>query len=257
MPTTLEKAEAFRALHARDGVFVIPNPWDIGSARLLESLGFECLATTSAGFAVAHGRSDGEMSLDAKIEHCRALAAATNVPIAADLENGFGHSPEEVALCIRRCGEAGVVGGSIEDYRNDPADPFYPFDVAVERIRAAVEAARALPFPFTLTARAEHLLHGGTDLDEVIERLRAYQEAGADVLYAPGLRTVEQVRAVASTVDRPLNVLGTMLPQATVAELGAAGAKRISVGGSLHHHAAAALKRAATALRDEGRLGWS
>lgn len=256
MGTTHDKAATFRALHARAGAFAIPNPWDLGSAKLLERLGFECLATTSAGFAEGIGRRDGQVSLDDKVAHCRMLAEATSLPISADLENGFGHSPEAVATCIRRIGEAGVVGGSIEDFTGDPAAPFYDLGHAIERIAAAVEAARALPFPFTLTARAEHLLRGGKDLDEAIRRLIAYQDAGADVLYAPGLTTLAQVREVVAAVDRPVNVLGVFLPTVTVDELGAAGAKRISVGSALQRFAFDALERAAVQLRD-GRLAWT
>ncbi|HSG88781.1 MAG TPA: isocitrate lyase/phosphoenolpyruvate mutase family protein [Pseudomonadales bacterium] len=256
MRSTRDKGEAFRALHERPGAFPIPNPWDLGSARRLEALGFEALATTSAGCAEALGRRDGELSLDDVVAHCAALAAATTLPISADLENGFGHDGEAVAECIRRCGAAGVVGGSIEDYTGDPAKPIYELPHAVERIAAAVEAAAALPFPFVLTARCEHLLRGGRDLDEVLRRLLAYEAAGADVLFAPGLSTLAQVRLVTSAVARPVNVLGPFLPTATVADLAAAGAKRISVGSALQRHAYAALDAAAILLRDEGRLAW-
>ncbi|TFH46386.1 MAG: isocitrate lyase/phosphoenolpyruvate mutase family protein, partial [Lysobacterales bacterium] len=193
MATQLEKADRFKALHERDGAFVIPNPWDPGSARLLAALGFEALATTSSGFANSIGRPDGEVSLEEKIAHCRALCAATDLPVSADLEKCFADSPEGAAETIRMAAEAGVVGGSIEDFSGDAGKPIYDFDLAVERVHAAVEAARSLDFPFTLTARAENLLHGRNDLDDTIRRLQAFEEVGADVLYAPALTTLEQV----------------------------------------------------------------
>lgn len=248
-----EKAERFRELHQRDGAFLIPNPWDAGSARLLEGLGFEALATTSAGFAQALGKLDGAVTLEEKLAHCRALAAATRVPVSADLENGFADDPDGVARTIRLVAETGVVGGSIEDYSGER---IYDFDHAVERVQAAVEAARSLDFPFTLTARAENLLRGRDDLDDTIRRLQAYSRAGADVLYAPGLSTLEQVREVCGAVDKPVNVLAAFFPQATAADLAEAGAKRISVGSALANVAIGALLAAGREMREQGGFGW-
>jgi len=249
------KAERFRALHQRAGAFVIPNPWDAGSARVLEALGFEALATTSSGFAYSLGRLDGQVTLEEKIAHCRALCGASTLPVSADLENGFGDAPEQAAATIRAVAETGVVGGSIEDYSGDPQRPIYELPLAVERIAAAVEAARSLPFQFTLTARAENLLHGRDDLDDTIRRLQAYEQAGADVLYAPGLSTLEQVRAVTGAVSGPVNVLAVLVRGATVEQLAEAGARRLSVGGALSFAALGGLLRAARELR-EGGFGW-
>jgi len=234
---------------------VIPNPWDAGSARLLTSLGFEALATTSAGFAWTLGRLDGTVTLDEKLEHCRALCQATDLPVSADLENGFVDAPEDVADTIRRAAETGLVGGSIEDFTGNDDDPIYELAHAVERVQAAAEAAERLPTPFLLTARAENLLHDRPDLDDTIRRLQAFEQAGAHVLYAPGLRSLEEVRLVTSSVVRPVNVLGPMVQGATVAELADAGAKRISVGGALARAALGGALRAAAALR-EGRFEW-
>jgi 2-methylisocitrate lyase-like PEP mutase family enzyme len=254
-PSQQKKAERFRALHQRDRTFVIPNPWDAGSARILEALGFEALATTSSGFANSLGRLDGQVDLDEKIAHCRALCAASDLPVSADLENGFGPAPEQAAATIRAAAAAGVAGGSIEDFSGDPAQPIYELAHATERIAAAAEAARSLDFPFILTARAENLLHGRRDLDDTIRRLRAYEEAGADVLYAPGLSTLEQVREVTAAVSRPVNVLAVLVRGATVAELEEAGARRLSVGGALALAAMGGLLRAARELR-AGTFGW-
>jgi 2-methylisocitrate lyase-like PEP mutase family enzyme len=241
------KAQAFRALHAGEP-FVIPNPWDAGSARVLAALGFRALASTSSGFAYALGRLDGETTLDEVVAHAVALDRATDLPVSVDLENGYGESPESAALAISHIGEAGAVGGSIEDYDRDGR--LYERGHAVERVAAAVEAARALPFPFTLTARAENHIRGNPDLDDTIERLRAYEDAGADVLYAPGLRTIEDIRAVCGSVSRPVNVLA--VPELTMAELAEAGAQRVSVGGSLTWVAVNAFAEAARAIRDDG-----
>jgi 2-methylisocitrate lyase-like PEP mutase family enzyme len=251
--TQLEKAERFRALHVRDGAFVIPNPWDAGSARLLEGLGFEALATTSAGFAQALGRLDGSVTLEEKLAHCRALAAVTDVPVSADLENCFADDPATAARTIRLAAEAGVVGGSIEDYSGTDV---YDFALAVERVHAAVEVARSLDFPFTLTARAENMLRGRNDLGDTIRRLQAFAEAGADVLYAPGLKTLDEVREVSRSVDRPLNVLAPFLKGATVAELEQAGAKRVSIGSTLADAAIGAIVRAGREMLDTGSFGW-
>ena len=248
-PTQRERADAFRALH--DGeTFVIPNPWDAGSARVLEALGFEALASTSSGFAFTLGRPDGGATLDEVVAHTRSLVEASRLPVSVDLENGYGPAPEDAARAITRAAEAGAVGGSIEDY--DPAGGVYGLGHAVERIAAAVEAARALDFPFTLTARAENHIRGNPDLDDTIARLQAFEVAGADVLYAPGLRTREEVRTVCAAVSRPVNVLA--VPALTVAELAGAGARRISVGGSLTWVAVRALVDAAEAIRDRGDL---
>jgi 2-methylisocitrate lyase-like PEP mutase family enzyme len=245
--TQPEKAARFRALHAGDP-FVIPNPWDAGSARVLEGLGFEALATTSSGFAFNLGRLDGEVTLDEVIAHVATLSAASELPVSVDLENGYGPEPEAAAHAIERVAEAGAVGGSIEDW--DRAGRLYEAAHAVERVAAAVEAARAFPFPFTLTARAENLLRGNPDLDDTIARLQAYEAVGADVLYAPGLATVEQIEAVCSALAKPVNVLAR--PTLTFAEIAGAGAQRVSVGGALTWTAVSAFVDAATAIRDRG-----
>lgn len=256
MTTQKERAEKFKALHEREGAFVIPNPWDLGSARLLTGLGFEALATTSAGFAHSLGRLDGQITLDEAIEHCRSICAATDLPVSADLENGFADDPAEAAATILLGAQAGLVGGSIEDYSGDPSNPIYDFGLAVERVHAASEAARSLDFPFTLTARAENLLHGRHDLDDTIRRLQAFEAAGADVLYAPGLTTLDEVRLVTGALNKPVNVLAPLIKGVTVAELIGAGAKRISVGGALARAAITALLRAGSAMRDHGSFGW-
>jgi 2-methylisocitrate lyase-like PEP mutase family enzyme len=245
--TQQQKAERFRALHAGEA-FVIPNPWDAGSARVLAALGFKALATTSSGFAFTLGRLDGSVTLDEVVKHTAALDRATDLPVSVDLENGYGADPESAARAVTRVAEAGAVGGSIEDY--DPGGRIYDFDHAVERVAAAVQAARALGFPFTLTARAENHIRGNPDLDDTLARLSAFEDAGADVLYAPGLRTVDEIRAVCGAVSRPVNVLAR--PGVRVADIVAAGAQRISVGGALTWVAASALAAAATAIRDDG-----
>ena len=249
-PTQLEKAEAFRALHEGEP-FVIPNPWDAGSARVLEALGFKALATTSSGFAFTLGRLDGAATLDEVVEHTRALDGASSLPVSIDLENGYGPRPEDAALAVKRAAEAGAVGGSIEDY--DPSGSIYELDHALERVAAAVEQARRQDFPFTLTARAENHIRGQTDLADTIARLQAFEAAGADVLYAPGLRSVEEVKAVCDAVSRPVNVLA--VPQLTMAELVEAGAQRVSVGGSLTWVALSGMVAAAEAIRDRGDFG--
>jgi 2-methylisocitrate lyase-like PEP mutase family enzyme len=257
MANQRETAESFRALHEREGAFVIPNPWDVGSARLLAGLGFEALATTSAGFANSVGRLDGQVTRDEAIEHCRQLSAATDLPVSADLENCFAHDPAKVGETILLGARAGLVGGSIEDYSGDPSHPIYDFGLAVERVHAAVEASRILDFPFTLTARAENLLRGKNDLDDTIRRLQAFEAAGADVLYAPGLTTLDQVRLVTSALSKPVNVLAPMLKGVTVAQLAAAGAKRISTGGALARVAITALLRAGAEMLEAGSFGWT
>ena len=201
MTTQLDKAKQLQALHEGPGTFLAPGPWDVGSARVFEAFGFKALATTSGGFAFSIGKNDGEVTLDEKVEHCRALSAATQIPISADLENGYADAPEAVAETIRRIAESGVVGGSIEDWSG--AD-IYDFDLAVDRIRAAAEAARSLPFPFALTGRCENLLRGKGDLADTIARLQAYEAAGADVLFAPALRSLDDIRSVLKEVSKPL-----------------------------------------------------
>ncbi|HEV7893229.1 MAG TPA: isocitrate lyase/phosphoenolpyruvate mutase family protein [Pyrinomonadaceae bacterium] len=257
MTNQKEKAEKFKALHEREGAFVIPNPWDAGSARLLAGLGFEALATTSAGFANSLGRLDGHVTRDEAVEHCRALCAAVGLPVSADLENCFADEPKEAAATILAGAEAGLVGGSIEDYSGEPSKPIYDFGLAVERVHAAAEAAHSLEFHFMLTARAENFLHDRRDLDDTIRRLQAFEAAGADVLYAPGLKTLDEVRLVAGALSKPLNVLGPLLGRVTVAELADAGAKRISLGGALARAAITALMRASAELRGQGSFGWA
>jgi 2-methylisocitrate lyase-like PEP mutase family enzyme len=245
--TQHEKGERFRALHEGEA-FVIPNPWDAGAARVLEALGFQALATTSSGFAFTLGRPDGAATLDEVVAHTRALAAATALPVSVDLENGYGPDPRDAAAAIERVAEAGAVGGSIEDYDRDGG--LYEADHAAERIAAAAEAARRLPFPFTLTARAENHIRGNPDLDDTIARLRAYERAGADVLFAPGLRTADEVRAVCDAVRRPVNVLAHA--GLTMREIADAGAVRVSVGGALTWVAVNAMVAAAEQIRDTG-----
>jgi 2-methylisocitrate lyase-like PEP mutase family enzyme len=257
MRSQIEKAIAFRALHERQGAFIIPNPWDAGTAKLLAALGFEALATTSLGLANMLGRADSVVTRAEVIENCRIIAAATDLPVNADLENCFAHPPAEAAETIRMAAEAGAVGGSIEDYSGDPANPIYAFDLAVARVRAAAEVAHALPTPFLLTARAENLLHGPHDLAEAIRRLQAYDAAGADVLYAPGLRNLAEVREVTNALRRPFNVVtGWLDPAITATQLAEAGAKRISVGGALSRLALARFVEAASAMRQEGSFAF-
>jgi 2-methylisocitrate lyase-like PEP mutase family enzyme len=251
MTSQAEKAEAFRALHAGEP-FVIPNPWDAGSAKVLAALGFEALATTSSGFAFTLGRLDGGATLAEVVAHVAALAGATDLPVSVDLEHGYGHAPEAAALAIARVAEAGAVGGSIEDY--DPSGRLYDPGHAVERVAAAVEAARALDFPFTLTARAENHIRGNPDLGDTIARLQAFEAAGADVLYAPGLETVEEIGAVCGAVSRPVNVLAR--PGLSLADIAGAGAQRVSVGGGLTWVAVGALADAAQRMRDDGDFSW-
>jgi 2-methylisocitrate lyase-like PEP mutase family enzyme len=247
MTSQEQKAAAFRALHAGEP-FVIPNPWDAGSARVLAALGFKALASTSSGFAFTLGRLDGNVTLDEVVEHARMLARATDLPLSVDLENGFGADPEDAERAVTRVAEAGAVGGSIEDY--DPSGHLYDLGQASERIAAAVEAARRLGFPFTLTARAENHIRGHPDLDDTIARLRAFEAAGADVLYAPGLRGREEIRTVCEAVTKPVNVLA--LPGMSLADLIEAGAQRVSLGGGLAWVAVDAMAAAAREIRDSG-----
>jgi 2-methylisocitrate lyase-like PEP mutase family enzyme len=242
-----ERAHRFRQLH-EGAPFVIPNPWDAGSARMLEALGFQALATTSSGFAFTLGRRDGEVTLEDTVAHVSALVEASTLPVSVDLENGYGPEPQTAALAITRVAEAGAVGGSIEDF--DPNGHLYERNHAVERVQAAVEAARALLFPFTLTARAENHIRGNPDLDDTIARLQAFEAAGADVLYAPGLRSLEDIAAICAAVGKPVNVLA--LPELTMDELAGAGAQRISLGGRLTWTAVAAAGAAAQAILERG-----
>jgi 2-methylisocitrate lyase-like PEP mutase family enzyme len=248
--TQIDKAKRFRELHQRPSTFVIPNPWDAGAARLLTMLGFEALATTSAGFAFTLGRKDGAVTREEAMAHCRLLVAASELPVSADLENCFGDDPATVAETVRLAADTGLVGCSVEDASGDQHQPIYNFAQAVERVAAAVEAARKLPFPFTLTARAENFLHGRQDFDDTIKRLQAFEKAGADVLYAPGLPSLDAVKTVCNAVAKPVNVLAN--GRFSVAELGAAGAKRVSVGGMLSRVAYGAFLRAARELKENG-----
>ncbi len=253
MVTQAERGRAFRALHARAGAFIIPNPWDVGTARLLAHLGFEALATTSMGMAFAAGQRDGAVERPRVIEHLAAIVEATDLPVNADLENGFGDAPETVAETIRMAAAAGAVGGSIEDATGRAGDPIYDRGFAADRMRAAAEAVAALPFPFLLTGRAENYLHGRPDLADTIARLQAYQEAGADVLYAPALATADDIAAVVRSVDRPVNVvMGLRGAQLDLAALAAMGVRRVSLGSTLARTALGALLRAAREMRDEG-----
>src|SRR5712691_4723739 len=260
MRTQAARATAFRALHERPGTFIIPNPWDAGTARLLASLGFEALATTSLGFANSLGRPDGTGAVNRSeiLENCRMIAEATDLPVNADLENCYAHEPRAAAEMIRLAANAGVVGGSIEDATGDPAKPIYDFHFAVERVQAAVEVARSLPIPFMLTARAENLLHGRLDLDDTIRRLQAFEKVGADVLYAPGLRDLATIHTVVSSVTRPLNVVMSAAdPAITAGQLAEAGVRRISVGGALSRLALAAFLKGAREMKDKGGFTWT
>jgi 2-methylisocitrate lyase-like PEP mutase family enzyme len=253
MLTQEEKGRAFRALHQRDRAFIIPNPWDVGSARVLARLGFAALATTSMGYAFSKGRHDGNITRDETLAHAREIVAATELPVSADLENCFGDKPEVAAETIRLAGETGLVGGSIEDYSGRMDGPIYELEHAAERVSAAAQAAHTLSFVFTLTARAENYLHGRPDIKDTIKRLQAFQEAGADVLYAPGLITKEDIAAVVHSVDRPVNVvMGLRGAQLTLAELSAIGVKRISVGSALARTALGALLGAAREMQEHG-----
>lgn len=254
--TQAQKADAFRALHSRDGAFVIPNPWDAGTARLLTQFGFEALTTTSAGLAFSLGRADGAglVTRDETLVNAKAIVDATHLPVAADLENGFGDAPEVVAETIRLAGElAGLVGGSIEDASGDPSHPIYDFQHAVERVAAAAEAARALPFPFVMVGRAENFLHGRTDLDDTIRRLQAFELVGADALFAPGLTRAEDIRTVCASVRRPVNaIMGLKGAAFTVSELASLGVRRVSVGSALTRAALGAFERGAREILTHG-----
>lgn len=256
MTTQASRAEAFRALHLRPRIFAIPNPWDAGSAKMLAALGFEALATTSAGLAFSLGRPDGEGAItrDETLANARAIVDATPLPVSADLENGFGDTPQACGETIRLAADAGLVGGSIEDATGRADAPIYPFELALERVRAAVAAAQALPFPFTLTARAENFLNGITDLADTIRRLEAFADAGADVLFAPGLRTRDDIAAVVRAVaPKPVNaIMGLAGASISLAALETIGVRRVSVGSALARAAYGGFLRAAREIRHEG-----
>ena len=253
MATQLEKAQTFKTLHEGSDTFIIPNPWDAGSARLLQSVGFKALATTSAGFAQSLGRLDGQISVHEKIEHCRAVTSVTDIPVSADFENGFADSPEKAAENLTKVAEAGVVGASIEDYSGSE---IYDFGHAVERIAACAEAVSRLSFPFTLTARAENLLRGVSDLDNTIKRLQAFEAAGASVLYAPGLTSVDQVKRVVDSVNKPVNVLSVFMPDVSLTEFAELGVRRISIGSMLANHAIGATLDAAKKMLGSADIRW-
>lgn len=258
MPDQPAKAERFAQLHSGPRCFLIPNPWDTGSARLLEHMGFEALATTSAGFAFSRGLPDMGVTREQKMLHLRELCAATGLPVSADLQNGFGDRPEDAAETIRQAAAAGAVGGSIEDASGSGVDGIYDIGLARERIAAAAEAARGAGFRFLLTARAENLLYGRNDLADTIRRLQAFQEAGADVLFAPGLRTLEDIRTVLAAIDRPLNViLGFPGVGLTRAQLEEAGVRRISIGGALARAAYGAVERVGREMLETGTFGFA
>ena len=258
MATQIEKHRRFKALHERPGIFVIPNPWDAGSARILTTLGFDALATTSAGFAFSIGRRDsvGAVSRDEILENARSIVDATHLPVSADLEGGFGDAPDACAETVRRAAAIGLVGGSIEDSGADPRHPIYDFAQAAERIAAAAEAARSVPF--VLTARSENFLYGRPDLDDTIRRLQAFEAAGADVLYAPGLPNLDAIRTVCAAVRKPVNVvMGLKGAPYTVEQLRAAGVKRISIGGSFARAALGAFIRAAREVKEKGTFTYA
>lgn len=252
MTSHVEKAQAFKGLHEANETFIIPNPWDMGSACLLQGMGFKALATTSSGFAESIGKVDGQVTLDEKLEHCRALSSVTDIPITADFENGFADAPRDAADNFLKLAKTGVAGGSIEDYSGSE---IYDFGLAVERVAACAEAAATLSFPFSLTARAESLLRVGPDMDEIIKRLQAFEAAGADVLYAPGLRELDQVEAVMDAVSKPVNVLAPFMPDVTLAQYTALGVCRVSIGGALAKHSRGATLAAAGKM-NAGNFNW-
>jgi 2-methylisocitrate lyase-like PEP mutase family enzyme len=256
MRTQVEKGRLFKERHAKPGILLLPNPWDAGTAKLLASLGFEALATTSLGMSNALGRVDGEGSVSREelLENCRVIAEATDLPVNADLENGYADDPKQAALILRDAAEVGIVGGSLEDWSGEK---IYDFNHAVERVIAGVEMARSLPVPFTFVARAENLIRGRNDMDDTIKRLQAFEKAGADVLYAPGLRDLASMKLVASSVSKPINVvMSAGDPALSAAEMEAVGVKRISVGGALSRLALAAFMKGAREMKDKGGFTW-
>ncbi len=255
MPTQAEKCAAFVALHQSPDAFIIANPWDPGSARMLQNMGFKALATSSGGFAFTLGKDDGEPTLEEKLAHCRAIVAATDIPVSADFEDGYAAAPEDVANNVRAMIETGVAGCSIEDFDRS-AQTMYDESLAIERVAAAVEAARSVDFPFTLTARAEHLLRVGPDLEAAISRLQAYEAAGADVLFAPGIANIDDLKKVTGAIGKPFNVLGVMVAGAKLADLQAAGAQRVSIGGSLPFVGAKPIIESCEAMLSDGSFDW-
>lgn len=255
MATQLQKCEAFARLHQTDSAWIIPNPWDVGSAKLLQGLGFKALATTSSGFAYTLGRADGEVSLEEKLQHCSLLAANTDIPITADFENGYAERALELVENIERLAETGIAGFSVEDFSREH-HRLYEFPEAVERVQAAVETVAKLGIPLVLTARAENLLHGVDDLDDTIRRLQAFEAAGADVLYAPGLKSIDQLRTITDSVEKPFNVLASFLAGTNVTELSNAGATRISLGGALNFAAIEPVQRAGMEMMRNGTFDW-
>lgn len=255
MPTQAEKCRTFADLHTQAEAFIIANPWDPGSARLLQGSGFKALATSSGGFAYTLGKDDGEPTLEEKLAHCRAIAAVTDIPVSADFEDGYASKPEDVAKNVAAMVETGVAGCSIEDFDRATKQMYDP-GLAVERVAAAVEVVKALDFPFVLTARAEHLLRVDQNLDAAITQLQAYEAAGADVLFAPGVRSLEDLKTVTAAINKPFNVLGVMVAGATLADLQAAGAQRVSIGGSLPFVGAKPILEACEAMMQEGRFDW-
>ena len=259
--TQAEKGRRFRALHTRPGIFVIPNPWDAGTAKVLAGLGFEALTTTSAGLAFTLGKQDGDGSVtrEETLANAKVIADATDLPVAADLEDGFGESPEAAAETIRLAGmEAGLVGGSIEDSTGDPGNPIHDFQLSVERVAAAAEAAHRLPFPFVFVGRAENYLHGRPDLEDTIRRLQAYEKAGADCLYAPGVLKAEDIRTICKSVNKPVNVvMGLKAARFSVAELAGLGVKRISVGSALARAALGGFVNAAREIKEKGTFSFA
>lgn len=257
MPTQLEKARAFRALHEQPGSFVIPNPWDGGSARILEGLGFKALATSSGAEAATYGRRDHNVSRDEALAHCRIIVDATDLPVSADLGKCFGDDPATVAETVSMAADVGLVGCSVEDATLDPAKPLFTFEAAVERVAAAVEAGRKLPFPFTITARTESFLRGNPDLEEVIRRLKAFEASGADVLMPPGIPDLESLTAVCQAVSKPVNfMVGIPKRSFSVRELREAGVKRISLATSLHRAAMTGLLGAAREVLEQGTFNY-
>lgn len=255
MTTQIQKCESFARLHQSETAWIIPNPWDVGSAKLLQGHGFQALATTSSGFAYTLGRADGEVSLDEKLQHCSMLSAATDIPINADFENGYSEQLVDVVENIKRLAETGIAGFSIEDFSRKH-HRLYDFSAAVERVEAAVETIAELGVPLVLTARAENLLRGVDDLDDTIKRLQAFEAAGADVLYAPGIGSLEQLRTVTASLDKPFNVLASFMPRANVAEFSECGANRISLGGALNFAAIDPVLGASAEMIEKGTFDW-
>ncbi len=256
MPTQAEKCHAFAALHQQPEPFIIPNPWDVGSARIMQGVGFKALATTSGGFAYTLGKSDGEPTLQEKLAHCEAIAIGTDIPVSADFEDGYGADPAAVARSVEALIATGVAGCSIEDFDRS-GQALFELPLALERLSAAIEVARGQDFPFTVTARAEHLLRAGRDLDEVIRRLQAFSAAGADVLYAPGISSLDDLKTVTAELDKPFNVLGVFMPGATLDEFAAAGAKRVSIGGALTYASVKPIIEFSEQMLKDGTFNWT